>query len=187
MRRRLIVRPLLEEREAACWATPGELAAAAAFVPHRRREYLAWRAVVREELGRHTRIGYDGAGAPVLPGGEACISVAHCRDRVAVCISDAPCAVDIEPESRDFSRVAPRYMTAAEQSLAADPLLPAVVWCAKEALYKYAGRRELDWRSDLHVERVDLAAGTLTGRIGNDAPVELTVDRRDGFVVVYIL
>ena len=37
----------MAEREAAAWTTPEERAAAAAFAPARRREFLAWRAVVR--------------------------------------------------------------------------------------------------------------------------------------------
>jgi leucyl aminopeptidase len=58
---------------------------------------------------------------------------------------------------------------------------------AKETLYKYAGRRELDFRRDLHVVRLDLAAGTLAGRIGNGEPVRLSVSLDEGFILVYIL
>ena len=58
---------------------------------------------------------------------------------------------------------------------------------AKEALYKYSGRRELDFRKDLRIGSADLAAGRLTGRIGNGEPVELSVRREDGFILVCIL
>ena len=133
------------------------------------------------------RIGYDAAGAPVLTGSDCCISVAHCADRIAVCISPKRCAVDIEPASRDFSRAESRYTTPSERALSDDPLWPGIVWCAKEALYKYSGRRELDFRRDLHVVRLDLAAGTLAGRIGNGEPVRLSVSLDEGFILVYIL
>ena len=78
-------------------------------------------------------------------------------------------------------------MTPEEEALSDDPLLPGIVWCAKETLYKYAGRRELDFRRDLHVVRLDLAAGTLAGRIGNGEPVRLSVSLDEGFILVYIL
>ena len=78
-------------------------------------------------------------------------------------------------------------MTPSERALSDDPLWPGIVWCAKETLYKYAGRRELDFRQDLRIERADLAAGRLTGRIENGEPVELSVRREDGFIIVYIL
>lgn len=122
---------------------------------------------MRRELGDDVPIAYDEAGAPVVPGREVHIGVSHCPGRVAVCISDAPCAVDVEPESRDFSCAAPRYMSLAERALSDDPLLPAAVWCAKETLYKYAGRPGLDMLYDLHVEAVDFEAGVVVGRIAD--------------------
>ena len=89
--------------------------------------------------------------------------------------------------SRDFSRAESRYTTPSERALSDDPLWPGIVWCAKEALYKYSGRRELDFRKDLRIGSADLAAGRLTGRIGNGEPVELSVHREDGFILVCIL
>lgn len=131
----------MDEAGVAGWVTSDELSEAGRFVREgRRREYLTWRAVVRRELGADVRIAYDAAGAPVVDRDGVYVGVSHCRGRVAVCLSDVPCAVDIEPETRDFSRAALRYMSPSEQALSGDPLLPAAVWCAKEALYKYARR-----------------------------------------------
>lgn len=187
MIRRLIVEAPMAEAAAAAWTTPEEQRAAAAFAPARRREYLAWRALVRRELGRDTTIGYDPTGAPVVCGRAVHLSVAHCRGRIAVCLSDARCAVDIEPESRNFCVALPRYMTAAEQRLTTDPLLPAAVWCAKEVLYKYAAKRELDLLADLQVVGVDFAASTITGRIGDGERLEMKIFRGEGFIAVYLL
>ena len=90
-------------------------------------------------------------------------------------------------QARDFSRAASRYLTPEEEALSDEALLPGIVWCAKEALYKLAGRRELDFRRDLHIVRLDLAAGTLTGQIENGEPVRLSVSLDEGFILVYIL
>ena len=183
---RCILAPLASPDTLRGQVTDADWAAAAAFPPCRRAEYLTWRAVVYRELGA-VPIGYDAAGAPVLTGSDCCISVAHCADRIAVCISPKRCAVDIEPASRDFSRAESRYTTPSERALSDDPLWPGIVWCAKEALYKYSGRRELDFRKDLRIESADLAAGRLMGRIENGEPVELSVCREDGFILVCIL
>lgn len=181
-----IVPPMTAE-ETAPWTTADERAAAASFASERRRaEFLTWRTVVRRELGRDVRIEYNDLGAPRLTDCDVHISVSHCAGRVAVCFSNGPCAVDIEPESRNFSRAARRYMTPAERSLSDDPLLPGIVWCAKEALYKYSGRGELDFLTDLRIERADPAAGTLTGRIADGEPVELTLRREEGYIIVCI-
>ena len=159
MGKALFIEPPMDEAGVAGWVTSDELAEAGRFVREgRRREYLTWRAVVRRELGADVRIAYDAAGAPVVDRDGVYVGVSHCRGRVAVCLSDVPCAVDIEPETRDFSRAAPRYMSPSELALSGDPLLPAAVWCAKEALYKYARRPGLDLLHDLRVEAVDFAA-----------------------------
>lgn len=182
----LLVEPPMSESDSALWTTPEERAEAASFRnERRRREFLTWRALVRRELGRHTRIAYNEIGAPVLPDGEACVAVSHCQGRVAVALSERRCTVDIEPVGRDFSRVVDRYMTPEERLLSVDPLWPGFAWCAKEALYKYAGRQALDFLEDLHLESVDLAAGQLVGRIGEGEPVELAARLSEGFLLVF--
>lgn len=184
----LIIEAPWPEGEAAAWATAEERAAATAFgSERRRREYLTWRALVRRELGRDVRIAYDAVGAPVLENRPEYLSVSHCDGRVAVCLSLRRCAVDIEPVTRNFGRVLSRYMTPEEQALADDPLLPAAVWCAKETLYKYAGRRELDLLRDLRITEADLAAGCLAGRIAGGAPVAMRLLCRDGYLATFIL
>ena len=126
MGKALFIEPPMDEAGVAGWVTSDELAEAGRFVREgRRREYLTWRAVVRRELGADVRIAYDAAGAPVVDRDGVYVGVSHCRGRVAVCLSDVPCAVDIEPETRDFSRAAPRYMSPSELALSGDPLLPA--------------------------------------------------------------
>lgn len=185
--RRLLVEPPMDACAAARWATADELAATSGFTPARRREYLAWRAVVRREVAADAVIAYDACGAPAVVNYPVHIAVAHCRSRVAVCLSDAPCAVDIEPADRDVSGVAARFLTARERALSDDPRFALAAWCAKEALYKYASRKGLDLLRDLHLEHADLTAGKITGRIANSEAVELSVRYDDGFVAVYIL
>ena len=185
---RLCIESPKPEDETSFWTTDEEVAQAAAFrSERRRREFLTWRAIVRRELGRDTRIAYNGLGAPILPDGEAFVSVSHCPGRVAVFLSPKRCAVDIEPADRDFTRAASRFLTPSEAVLADDPRWPGFAWCAKETLYKYAGGRHLDFREDLRILSVDLAAGHLTGRISCEPPVSLSAGCRDGFLVVHTL
>lgn len=185
---RLLIEPPMAIAAANAWATPEERQRAGTFgSERRRREFLTWRAIVRRELGRAIRISYDEEGAPVLPDGEAFVSVSHCPGRVAVFLSPERCAVDIEPADRDFTRAASRFLTPSEAVLADDPRWPGFAWCAKETLYKYAGGRHLDFREDLRILSADLAAGHLTGRISCEPPVSLSAGCRDGFLVVHTL
>ena len=192
---RLCIESPKPEDETSFWTTDEEVAQAAAFrSERRRREFLTWRAIVRRELGRDTRIAYNGLGAPILPDGEAFVSVSHCPGCLAVCLSPNRCAVDIERANRDFSRVAARFLTPDEAALSTDPRWPGLVWCAKETLYKYAGQRNLNLLRDLRIEHVGsnpdvpLNEWTIEGRIGHEEePILLSAGCIGDFLVVYIL
>ena len=192
---RLCIESPKPEDETSFWTTDEEVAQAAAFrSERRRREFLTWRAIVRRELGRHTRITYDELGAPSLPDGEAYVAVSHCSGRVAVCLSPNRCAVDIERADRDFSRAAERFLTPDEAALSSDPRWPGLVWCAKETLYKYARRRNLDLLRDLRIVSVRPSSDpspctwTIEGRIGHEEePILLSAGCSEEFLVVYIL
>ncbi len=155
--KRLYIEAPLPIEEAARWATDDERAAASHFADARKREYLAWRAIVRRAIGRDALIAYNSVGAPTLTNYPFRITVSHCRGRIAVGISDRPCAVDIERIDRNFQRILSRYLSPEEQRLSAHPLFPAIAWCAKETLYKYAGRQGFDLRDDLHIDGISFS------------------------------
>lgn len=155
--KQLFVEAPLPLEEAAQWATDEERATACNFAAAREREYLAWRAIVRRAIGRDAIIAYNSVGAPILTNYPFRITVSHCRGRIAVGISDRPCAVDIERTDRNFRRILSRYLTPEEQQLSAHPLFPAIAWCTKETLYKYAGRQSLDLLDDLHIDEVSFS------------------------------
>ena len=113
---RCILAPLASPDTLRGQVTDADWAAAAAFPPRRQAEYLTWRAVVYRELGA-VPIGYDAAGGPVLIGDPRHIGVSHGGGHAAVVISDRPCAVDIESETRRFTRAAAHFLTPAEAAL----------------------------------------------------------------------
>ena len=117
----------------------------------RRAERLAWRLLLRSILPT-AQIEYLSSGKPEIKNSQYHhISVSHCQDFVAVAIATKPCGIDVERYDRNFERVKSRYMTAEEQSLSADKHWAAVVWCAKEAMYKMAGREGVDFKRDMQI------------------------------------
>ena len=120
----------------------------------RRAERLSWRALLRE-VEPLAQVEYCGRKPRILNSKYSQISVSHCVDVVAVMLGDSLCGVDVERTNRDFGRVMSRYMTSAESSLSADEHWPAVVWCAKEALFKMAGREGVDFRRDMEILSVE--------------------------------
>lgn len=184
MRNAPIVTQLMTVEEAAAWCRAEELQRAASFgTERRRREYLTWRAVVRQALGGDIEIAYNEVGAPVLVGREEYLSVSHGVDRVAVLIADHPCAVDLEGWERNFEAVKRRYLTPEEEALSTDPHFLAVAWCAKEALYKLSGEHALSLLDDLHLCAYE--GEQLVGRIKGGEPVRLMVRCEADFLVVY--
>ena len=152
----------------------------------RRREHLAWRRIVRRELGAKVHIDYNDVGAPVVDADGRWISVAHGGESVAVAIADCPVGIDIESVTRDFDRVAPRYMTEAEQSLAADENWACFVWCAKEAMYKLYGRRGVELRGELRVESFDSSTMTIYGGMADMAPALVKISLYEDDIVVAV-
>ncbi len=179
-----IVAPLLTVEEAAAWCTAEEVQRAVSFGSERRsREFLTWRAVVRQQLGRATTIAYNTVGAPLLVGRAEQLSVSHGADRVAVLIVSTPCAVDIEGWGRNFAAIQNRYLSPDEAALSTDPRFLAVAWCAKECLYKLAGRRGLSLRDELHLTA--FSGERIVGQIGDGAAIELCVEYHPDFCMVY--
>lgn len=165
--------------------TAEDVASASRFQNERRRnEHLAWRRVVRRELGRKISIGYNEVGAPVVDTPDTYISVAHGAGCVAVAISDSRVGVDIERTDRDFGSVSSRYMTLAEQQLSADERWAAVVWTAKEALYKLYGRRGVELRGELQIESYNADTHQLKARMIGEAYATVDIELRGEQIVV---
>ena len=183
---KLLMRSLMTEQEAAAWVTEEELQCAASFgVEQRRREFLTWRAMLRQALGRTLKIAYNASGAPVLPDHEAYISVSHAADRVVVALSSRPTGVDIERMNRRYDRILHKYLTPAEQRLSTDVRFHAAAWCAKETAYKWAGIRELSFEEvcllDYDSERIRL-------QIRGGEPVTLRVEQLDEeYIMTYMI
>lgn len=152
---------------------------------HRRREFLAWREIVRRIAGRDAEVGYDEWGAPQIIGSSLHIGVSHSRDHVAVIVSERPCAVDIESLSRDFGKVAARYLTTEERALSPHPDFLAAAWCAKEALYKYYRRGGLNLLSDIRIAAVDFGRGEIRGTVRGEE-IALRMSYHEGDIAVSV-
>ena len=167
--------------------TAADVASASRFQNERRRtEHLAWRRVVRRELGRDVEIGYNEVGAPTVNIEQTHISVAHGAGRVAVAIADERVGIDIESLERDFACVSSRYMSAEEQALSSAVEWQAMVWTAKEALYKLYGERGLDLKCDIVLTAYNPAQSEISAllRAKTKARVEVSLHNDDAVVAV---
>ena len=177
----------LEELEAS--ATAEELQSVASFCScSRRRERLAWRALLRESQGEQVEVRYQESGAPIILNSPyKYISVSHSRTHVAIALSHTPCGVDIESLDRDFSKVESRYMRDEERVLSCEEWWSAAVWCAKETLYKVAQPEGVDLLSGLRVESLDSEASVIVARVLDGEPIRLGLQFVEDQMLVYTL
>ncbi|GAB4036079.1 4'-phosphopantetheinyl transferase family protein [Spirosoma gilvum] len=139
--------------------------------PAQRVEWLACRVAI-QQLTKAQGLSYVGLqkdefGKPHLIGSAWHISLSHTSGwAAAVLHRTRPVGIDIEPIREQFTRVVPRVLSTEEIAHAAgNPNRLAVYWCAKEALYKLYGKRQLTFREHLHVEPFADDASHLTGYV----------------------
>lgn len=115
----------------------------------RRKQWLSYRILIRlmlPELSDYT-IEYEKSGKPRLANTNFYISISHAGDYSAVIISrDAPVGIDIEKIHPRLRKVAHKFLYSfelVEINGTEDITKLCVYWCAKEAIYKCCGIREL--------------------------------------------
>lgn len=185
MNSRIVIEQIGTEEALREEATQGDLALIESYASASRRcEVLAWRAIVRRELGNDVEISYDHYGAPQVNMSNIYISVSHSKDRVAVLFCESPCAVDIEHVERNYGRVSSRYLSDEERAMAEQNNLYPEMWCAKEALYKYYKKGKLDLVAHISITEYD--RGVLYSSILGSAPIAVRVWREGDIAIAVI-
>lgn len=109
--------------------------------PRRRLEWLAARTLIRQ-FGYAGHIMYHPTRRPFLANSRAHLSISHSYPLVSVVMSDQYLVgVDIESYARPFSEVTNKYLSANEKKWVdvEDNRRLALIWSAKEAIYKLPG------------------------------------------------
>ncbi|MEH0155820.1 4'-phosphopantetheinyl transferase superfamily protein [Limibacter armeniacum] len=121
-------------------------------------------------------------GKPFLKDTNARISISHSKHYVAACLNtERDTGIDIELISPRIQRLYSKYMHDEELSHCdmTDTAL-TFYWCAKEALYKMYGERELIFKDDI---RVTESKG-LVEKNGRKITADLEVYKHHDFMVV---
>ncbi len=136
--------------------------------PLRKKHWLSYRLILPSLLPGETPTGisYDPFGKPRLDNGRSNLSVAHSGVYAALMVSPTRAVgIDIEAIQPKIHRLAHKFLREEEldyhfTSHATESLM--LIWCAKEALYKLHGRREISFKEHILVKPF---AFTATGRI----------------------
>ncbi len=139
--------------------------------PQKQLEWLTGRRAMQflvESKGRtYQGMVKDEYGKPHLKHRIAEISITHTVQYVAVTLNPTQATgIDMERVADKLLRVAPKFLSEPESRHAGLALAPlCTYWCAKEALYKLYGTRQLSFKENIFVEPFDDQALYLNGYI----------------------
>ena len=162
----------------------------------RRTEWLAGRWLVLQLAERmnlpFSGIWTDEFNKPHLVSDNATISLSHATPYVVAIINTkVPCGIDIEQIRSKLKPLAPKFLNEAELAIGEDDLTNlAILWGAKEALYKLHGRKSLIFKENLAIEEFKFAEnfGSFTGLLNIDDEHEkytMKAGKFDDYVLVY--
>ena len=123
----------------------------------RRVHWLAYRYILKNIVGKGSeiRVKYDHHSKPFIDLSDDHISVSHSGKFATVIISKKyPVGIDIEQVHPRLHKVADKFMSHEEAGREIDTLSTehlCLHWCAKEALYKLFGERNLDFREQIRI------------------------------------
>ena len=185
---------ITEDEATLATEVPGEKIPEGLSNPLRRLEFLAGRALIKALLEQwkvpYERLEKDDFGKPFLKGSSIHISLSHSYPHVAAVLNqEKNVGIDLEQPKDKLLRVAHRILAPDELEDAGNNVTKhCIYWCAKEALVKIYGKKDLIFSTNLHISPFPMApSGHLVGRIVADnmettIPLHYTVF--DNFVVV---
>jgi len=163
--------------------------------PKRRIEWLAARALAKVLIGQMSGnlpneffICKDEYGKPFIKNSDWQISFSHCSlYAVAILHKTQAVGIDIEQVSPRISRVIRRICTKEELAWAGDSLAKlTTLWCSKEALYKYYGKKKLDFRKEIMVSK-NANKGRISTNEGIKEMALVNVSSLENYQIVYCL
>ncbi len=130
--------------------------------PHKRLQHLAGRyllQLLQPGFPLHL-IEIADSNKPLLSNEAFHFSISHCRDFAAAIVSENKLVgIDVELIQPKIEFIKHKFLSDTEQKLlpASTPQLLTLMWSCKEAVYKWYGRRGIDFRSDIVIKNISLS------------------------------
>lgn len=138
----------------------------------------------------------DEHGKPFLVNSDVHISLSHSYDYAAVIISkDKKVGVDIELIKMKIKSIKHKFLSdieLAQKQIGDNTDGLYVCWCAKEAIYKWYGKKGLEFKQHIHIKPFKLKSeGDLNALVElPEGSKELTVNyfkTKDGYMLGYVV
>jgi len=129
-------------------------------VERRKKEWLCVRILLKKLTNENHRIFYDENRKPFLKNTIINISISHSKNYVAVYLDqEKNLGIDIEEPREQVLKITSKFLSPIELTYLTEKnkiTKPTVLWCVKEALYKFYSKKLLDFKTELAVEPFDL-------------------------------
>jgi len=155
----------------------------------RLKQWLVTR-VLLSEFFNNTNIIYDDLGKPYLDN-DWFISISHSNDFVAINLNkDYHCGIDIEKITPKVERIKHKFLNPIDLQNIISLEHLTLFWGAKEALYKFYGKKEVLFIENLFIHNFSQNSNSFKGSIElidyqNDLP--MTWEKIEDFILVYTL
>lgn len=133
--------------------------------PHKQLQHLAGRYLLQHFYPDfpHHLIEIADTRKPFLPNEEYHFSISHCGDYAAVIISKTHrVGIDIELISARVEKIKHKFLNDEEMSdvrcQMSDVQHLTLLWCCKEAVFKWYGGGEVDFKNHIHLKKLDFKA-----------------------------
>ena len=113
----------------------------------RKKEFLACR-ILLNYFNKNLKISYSENGSPNLNNHQY-ISVSHSGDLVCIIVSDQKIGIDIEKISEKSLRLKEKFVNPHHTKLNKEK--STLIWCVKEAIYKFHKIGNVDFIKDISV------------------------------------
>lgn len=122
--------------------------------PKRQRELIAVRVLLRCALNKEVSILYDQHRKPHLADNSYHIGISHTSEWVAIILHPTKqVGIDIETIMPRVGKIRSKFLSTIENQsvLPNDYTTLTTYWCAKEAAYKWYGKKEVDFATHLKI------------------------------------
>lgn len=134
-----------------------DIATVESFKNHQRKlEWLSVRTLLKEMLGKDSKIVYGPERKPYLHNNEFNISISHSKNFTSILMSKKKrVGLDLEFMTNKILRIADKFLRPEElENINKDMELYHLYlhWCAKEALYKICDKVDINFVTNLNIE-----------------------------------
>lgn len=123
------------------------------YLEKRKKEFCITNLLVREVYGSKMMIDKDQFGKPILRNSGYKISISHADQYSAVYLAEKKeCGVDVEKLDKRMPLLANKFVSEYESlyiTKGKDIPYISIIWCVKEAIYKWYAKRGLDFKENM--------------------------------------